>query len=970
MLLFIPPAYAADGMVWSFSEGNDPGNKGRMTARLAYGAPETGKARVSGVCEARSGTGVSSASLIFGADIGNLSEGATVNLRFTGGGFNHFISGSVHGANAERNITGVRLDVRNDDRLWAALMENESIDYLVPGYTASKLKLKDGHGAIKKFIEACRSYAKALSPVSAAQAPTARAGISEKEAYEAAKELGTIEAWEAFLNNFSKGFRADLARAYLKRLGAGTNRAAPLPAPPSGTANALPSPPPAPADISLAMTSQGTCRGGQSCSVTVTATNMGGQPFTGQLVIANSVTPGGATLQGSGIAPWSCQGMGGGAVCSNFTANIPPGQSIFVPMTFSLPRKAGGQVTACASISWGGTPTASGVRDIQQALNQRGFNAGPADGRPGRKTANAIRQFQSQNGLQATGEIDLPLILALFTTPRAGDANPANDQACAGSAVIAAPVALTPKPQAQYCADGRLRKGGKCVCPPAVPVWTGKTCVPRKTRNCTGGRYYSKSRKLCLCPSSKPYWYNNRCYAGVDDCPGDSVRVGSQCIKENDPAFETKRGGAGIACPSGTFRVGTNCVQTNPAPPFTFGKKPRKGGGRNTTITTGKQTGTACPLREVMGSNGRCRCSYGLVRGRGGRCEFACVRGMINKDGGTSVRSCGCPSGLVEITKAGTGIGNQGCALPGDKTQTPIMSATSKKCPDPFMRITTSGQCDCGDLPRVGNKCVQFKDMKKYRCSDLGFSDSQATNPNVRCIPSSQKTRGKKQVCTGGAVNNIAGLCQCPSKTVWNGKKCIAQGSGQNRQQQQLQQQIACTGGRAANQNGQCVCTGGKVWRKGKCRNPKAKDILKQFIQPKAQPQQQQQQQQPQGQPQNQQNQQLQQGINNLLQQFSDIRLKRDVTHLATLSNGIRLYSFRYLWDETRHVGVMAQDLLADPNLHDAVSLHQSGYYMVDYGRLGLRMVTLEEWRMRGPESVPFMSPHDRDRAQPTALAD
>lgn len=43
--------------------------------------------------------------------------------------------------------------------------------------------------------------------------------VTEKEAFEGAKELGTIEAWEAFLNRFSTGFRADLARAYVKRLG-------------------------------------------------------------------------------------------------------------------------------------------------------------------------------------------------------------------------------------------------------------------------------------------------------------------------------------------------------------------------------------------------------------------------------------------------------------------------------------------------------------------------------------------------------------------------------------------------------------------------------------------------------------------------------------------------------------------------------------------------------------------------------
>ena len=39
-----------------------------------------------------------------------------------------------------------------------------------------------------------------------------------KSAFEAAKELGTVEAWYAFLSNYPKGFYADLARAYVKKL--------------------------------------------------------------------------------------------------------------------------------------------------------------------------------------------------------------------------------------------------------------------------------------------------------------------------------------------------------------------------------------------------------------------------------------------------------------------------------------------------------------------------------------------------------------------------------------------------------------------------------------------------------------------------------------------------------------------------------------------------------------------------------
>lgn len=40
----------------------------------------------------------------------------------------------------------------------------------------------------------------------------------ERRAFEAAKELGTVEAWDAFLSNYPKGFHADLARAYVKKL--------------------------------------------------------------------------------------------------------------------------------------------------------------------------------------------------------------------------------------------------------------------------------------------------------------------------------------------------------------------------------------------------------------------------------------------------------------------------------------------------------------------------------------------------------------------------------------------------------------------------------------------------------------------------------------------------------------------------------------------------------------------------------
>jgi peptidoglycan hydrolase-like protein with peptidoglycan-binding domain len=46
------------------------------------------------------------------------------------------------------------------------------------------------------------------------------------------------------------------------------------------------------------------------------------------------------------------------------------------------------------------------IREAQVKLNQKGFNVGEPDGVMGPKTKDALAQFQRQQGLQASGEID------------------------------------------------------------------------------------------------------------------------------------------------------------------------------------------------------------------------------------------------------------------------------------------------------------------------------------------------------------------------------------------------------------------------------------------------------------------------------------------------------------------------------------------------------------------------------------
>ncbi|GJE76558.1 peptidoglycan-binding domain-containing protein [Methylorubrum suomiense] len=68
-----------------------------------------------------------------------------------------------------------------------------------------------------------------------------------------------------------------------------------------------------------------------------------------------------------------------------------------------------------------GTPlyvSPAGIRQIQQALNQQGWNTGQVDGRWGQTTVQAARSYQQVNGLEPTGHLEVGLIAALGLTDR------------------------------------------------------------------------------------------------------------------------------------------------------------------------------------------------------------------------------------------------------------------------------------------------------------------------------------------------------------------------------------------------------------------------------------------------------------------------------------------------------------------------------------------------------------------------
>ena len=76
-------------------------------------------------------------------------------------------------------------------------------------------------------------------------------------------------------------------------------------------------------------------------------------------------------------------------------------------------------------------------------------------------------------------------------------------------------------------------------------------------------------------------------------------------------------------------------------------------------------------------------------------------------------------------------------------------------------------------------------------------------------------------------------------------------------------------------------------------------------------------------------------GVGGLMGMFSDRRLKRDIKHTGEhLANGLALYRYRYLWDESHvsRIGVMADEVRCIAPW--AVWRHPSGFDRVDYGAI------------------------------------
>ncbi|HLQ94218.1 MAG TPA: ricin-type beta-trefoil lectin domain protein [Xanthobacteraceae bacterium] len=86
--------------------------------------------------------------------------------------------------------------------------------------------------------------------------------------------------------------------------------------------------------------------------------------------------------------------------------------------------------------------------------------------------------------------------------------------------------------------------------------------------------------------------------------------------------------------------------------------------------------------------------------------------------------------------------------------------------------------------------------------------------------------------------------------------------------------------------------------------------------------------------------------VTNTSRKPSDIALKHDLVRIGSVADGIALYRFQYNWSDQIYVGVIAQEVEA--TRPDAVVLAPDGYLHVDYGMLGVRFQTWEQWLSSG----------------------
>ncbi|MFN3548188.1 MAG: peptidoglycan-binding domain-containing protein [Mesorhizobium sp.] len=176
------------------------------------------------------------------------------------------------------------------------------------------------------------------------------------------------------------------------------------------------------------------CLGGTQCDFTITLTNRGPDVFSGPIYLWDFMQPIQAPLSGVLGGDWACFDLGTGIQCLNPALSLGVGQSSSFTLSIDIPSRYPSDIMSnCIAIQWLYDETgAIDTLAIQSALVLMGYDPGPVDGAFGPRTRDALAQFQDDNGLPATGEIDEGTIALLYPglIGIAGDLDTSNDEDC------------------------------------------------------------------------------------------------------------------------------------------------------------------------------------------------------------------------------------------------------------------------------------------------------------------------------------------------------------------------------------------------------------------------------------------------------------------------------------------------------------------------------------------------------------
>lgn len=332
----------------------------------------------------------------------------------------------------------------------------------------------------------------------------AQAGSSEeqKEAFENAKELGTVEAWDVFLSSYPEGFYADLARAYVKKLAEPSTSDAPAAQEPQAQPSAADHP-------------TETVHNGPGRSDWYNATTP---------LVANSRRPAYSAIVDAGGVQLTafCHGRGN-------NLRIIPGLRVTKSNSGILARLREGLASAPSvtnelarvSMTFADGTT---IEDVAATTPPQSDEVTLyVDRKLPEPDDEVIERLMAGQEVTITAEP----FMASFQLDGSRSALCSMMNKC--GADVAGCGGGRESSSEEDGQDGRINCGrgrtwvgaqGKCVCVDSDRYWNGSRCLRRKAnrpKGCTGGRTFEPQTGRC-------------------ECNGDSAWNGRACVKENEPA--------------------------------------------------------------------------------------------------------------------------------------------------------------------------------------------------------------------------------------------------------------------------------------------------------------------------------------------------------------------------------------------------------------------------------------------------